>query len=312
MFDAIVVGGGAAGLSVALVLGRSRRRVLVCDTGQPRNAPAPGVHGFFSRDGIQPAALLQIGREQLLPYESVELRTIEVVDAQRDEDHFSVTLADGTREAARKLVLASGVRDELPIIEGFAELWGTSVFHCPYCYGWEMRDQALAIYGKRTQALDLALLLTNWSRDLVLCSDGPAELDAGERQRLAVHDIPLREEPIARLAQKDGVLEYVVFTTGEMLPRRGLFLRPQRQQQSSLAQKLGCTVLASGKTAGLIDVDTNGWTYIPGLYAIGDMAHPLHWVSLAVAQGASTGIAISNDLLQEDLSAREQYLLRVI
>jgi thioredoxin reductase len=303
MFDVIIVGGGAAGLSTALVLGRSRRRVLVCDTGRPRNAPSLGVHGFFSRDGIQPKELLQIGREQLHPYESVELRTLEVVDIQRQEEHFEVTLCDGVHEVAKKLVLATGVRDELPPIEGFTQLWGTGVFHCPYCYGWEMRDQPLAIYGKGVQARELALLLTNWSHDLVLCSDGPAELSVADRQQLFTHGIHMHEEPIARLEGNDGRLERIVFTTGEILSRRGLFLRPKRHQNSLFAEMLGCTFKSTGTvgTDRIVDVDVNGWTRIPGLYAIGDMAHPIHWVSLAAAQGASAGIALSNELLQEDL-----------
>lgn len=303
MFDVIIVGGGAAGLSTALVLGRSRRRVLVCDTGKPRNAPSPGVHGFFSRDGIQPKELLQVGREQLHPYKSVELRAIEVVDIQRKAHHFQVTLRDGVHEVARKLVLATGVRDELPPIEGFSHLWGSSVFHCPYCYGWESRDQPLAVYGKGVQARELALLLTNWSHDLVLCSDGPAELSEADRHQLVARGIQIREEPIERLEGNDGRLERVVFTTGEMLARRGLFLRPTRHQHSPFAKMLGCTFKSTGigGMEKIVDVDVNGWTGIPGLYAIGDMAHPIHWVSLAVAQGASAGIALSNELLQEDL-----------
>lgn len=298
MFDVIIIGGGAAGLSTALVLGRSRRRVLVCDTGRPRNARSQEVHGFFSRDGMNPKELLQIGREQLRSYESVELRAIEVVEVQQQEKQFKVILANGVYEVARKLVLATGVRDELPNIEGFAQLWGSGVYHCPYCYGWEMRDQPLAIYGKGPQAFELALLLTNWSRDLVLCSDGPTELSATERNKLFAHRIQLREEPIARLEERDGGLEHIVFTTGEVLARRGLFLRPQRHQHSPFAEILGCTLTSSG----IIHVDVNGWTHIPGLYAVGDAAHPIHWVSIASAHGASTGIAISNELLQEDLS----------
>jgi thioredoxin reductase len=256
------------------------------------------VHGFFSRDGITPAALLLAGREQLRQYTSVELRSGEVVDVQRQDAYFTVTLADGTREVARKVVLATGVRDELPAIEGFAQLWGTGVFHCPYCYGWEMRDRPLAIYGQGAQAFDLALLLTNWSDDLVLCSDGPIVLSEVERQQLSRHHIILREEPLARLEGHDGELERIVFANGEILARRGLFLRPGRRQHSPLAAQIGCPLTKSGG----VETDEDGRTSIPGLYVIGDASHPIHWVSLAAAHGARAGIALSNELLKEKLA----------
>ncbi|QBD76232.1 NAD(P)/FAD-dependent oxidoreductase [Ktedonosporobacter rubrisoli] len=305
MFDVIIVGGGVAGLSSALVLGRSRKRVLICDARAPRNAPSPGVHAFFSRDNIKPAELLQIGREQLRPYPSVEFRQAEVLAATRQEQHFVVTLADGTQEVARKLILATGVRDELPEIEGFAELWGTGVFHCPYCYGWEMRDKPLAIYGRGEQVLELVWLLHNWSNDLVLCSDGPVGLEEAELQKLQMYGIQVCEEPIARLEGKDGILERLVFSSGKVLPRSGLFLRSRIRQHSSLAAKLGCKFMTgSSKVESLIQVNENGWTGLPGLYAIGDAAQTIHWVSIAAAQGARAGIAISNELIAEALSQR--------
>src|SRR5213594_4001133 len=167
-YDVVIVGGGSAGLSAALQLGRSRRRVLVSDTGKTRNAVAHESHGFFTRDGATPAELVRIGREQLRPYETVELCSVGVKSAKAHSKGFEITLDDETRIACRKLLLATGVVDEMPEIEGFKELWGKSIFHCPYCHGWEVRDQPLALFG----GIELAELLKGWSDDLVLCTDG--------------------------------------------------------------------------------------------------------------------------------------------
>lgn len=200
MFDVVIAGGGVAGLSAALVLGRARRTVLVCGEGAPRNAPAAHAHGFFTRDGATPSELLRIGRAQLRPYESVRYREVAVADAGRragrvevaltddeialsgaapHDGHFAVLLGDGDVAQARRLLLATGVVDTLPPIPGLADLWGTGVFHCPYCHGWEVRDQPLAVLNNGPMGVEQALLISQWSRDLVLCTDGPATLTAG-------------------------------------------------------------------------------------------------------------------------------------
>src|ERR1051325_6140674 len=175
-FDVIIVGAGPAGLSAALVLGRCRRRVLICDSGHPRNAASHALHGYLTRDGIPPAAFLEIGLEQLQQYETVRLQRSAVVEARRLDNLFEITLNSGQRLASRKLLLATGVIDELPQINGLQDFYGTSVFHCPYCDGWEMRDQPLAVYGRGENGAGLALELKLWSQQLVLCTDGPSQL----------------------------------------------------------------------------------------------------------------------------------------
>ena len=201
MYDVLIVGAGPAGLNAALMLGRCRRRVLVCDTGRPRNAASRALHGYLSRDGTPPSELLAIGRQELEKYETVEFRHVEVVQAtwHAEEKQFEAELASGDRVRSRKLLIATGVADNVPDVEGIDELYGKSVFHCPYCDGWEVRDQPLAIYGRGERGHGLALELTAWSRDLVLCSNGPCELDDAQRERLARNGIAVREEAIARL-----------------------------------------------------------------------------------------------------------------
>ena len=297
MFEVIIVGGGPAGLSAALVLGRCRRRVLICDLGQPRNAASHALHGFLTQDGIQPAEFLRIAREQLRPYETVELRQIQVTDAIKLPNYFDLTLSDGRHISSRKLLLATGVVDDLPQIGAFADFYGRSVFHCPYCDGWELRDQPLAIYGRGENGSGLAVELTLWSRDVVLCTDGPSELSEEQLERLAQQNIVVREEKIARLEGVDGLLERVVFANGEALPRRGMFFSTGQRQASNLPEKLGCKF----SEEGCVDTGEYEATNVHGLYVAGDASRLAQFVIVAASEGAQAAMAINKELIKEDL-----------
>lgn len=301
MLDAIIIGGGTAGLSAALLLGRSRRRVLVCHGGDPRNAPAPHSHSFFTRDGVSPLELLRIGREQLEPYDGVRLVEAEVLDITGGEKGFIVTLADGTRHRARKILLATGVYDELPPIEGLRELWGTGVVHCPYCHGWEVRDQPIAIRSDGEMAVEFALMLKGWSDDIILCTDGPSTLIASDRERLAGYGITIREEPIVRLEGEDGELRRIVFANGEPIERRALFFRAAQRQRSDLPARLGCGFTDDGK----VKVDEMMQTTVPGIYAAGDMTTPMQQVVMAAAAGSLAGIMINVAIGREKMGEEE-------
>jgi len=300
MYDVAIVGGGPAGLNAALVLGRCRRRVLLCDAGALRNAASRGVNGFLSRDGIRPAELRRIGREQLARYGGVEVRDVEVTDAEcggpEGGGPFRLTLAGGARVGARRLLLATGLTEELPGIEGLAELWGRSVFDCPYCDGWEERDQPLAVHGRGGRGGRFALELLGWSRDLVLLTDGPADLSAEDRDTLARNGVPVREEPIARLEGRDGRLERVRFRDGGALERSALFLAGPGREVPGLVARLGCDLTARGT------VRTGAYeaTNVPGLYVAGDASRRVQFAVVAAAEGAMAAFAIHDELLAED------------
>jgi thioredoxin reductase len=297
MFDVIVVGAGPAGLSAALLLGRCLRRVLVCDAGRPRNTASHALHGFLTRDGVAPSQFLHIARDQIRPYDTVVIRDVAVTNARRVEGRFEVALADGTRYTCRKLLLATGVVDQMPAIPGAQALYGRSVFHCPYCDGWEVRGQPLAVYGRGQRGLRLALELTAWSDDLVLCTDGPAGLRAPERDRLARNGIELRREPIARLEGRDGALQRIVFEGGAALGRSALFFSTGQRQRSDLEADLGCDFTKRGS----VRTGTYQSTNIPGLYVAGDAGREVQLVIVAAAEGAKAAFAINTALLKEDL-----------
>jgi thioredoxin reductase len=297
MYDVVIVGAGPAGLSAALILGRCRRSVLVFDSGRPRNGPSQALHGFLTRDGIAPLQLRAIAREQLEAYSTVEVRDGEVVDAACVDGRFEVTSRTGERVQARKLLLATGVVDNLPGLEGFADLYGTSVFHCPYCDGFELRDEPMAVYGRGARGRGLALELTAWTRDIVLCTDGDTSLDDEDRGKLARNGIGVREEPIARLEGRDGILEAVVFASGDRLPRRALFFTTGQWQQSDLAERLGCEL----NDKGTVHTGRHETTHLRGLYVAGDASRAVQWVVVAAAEGAEAAFDINTDLTKEDL-----------
>lgn len=296
IYDVMIVGAGPAGLNAALVLGRSRRHVLVCNAGEHRNAASRALHGFLSRDGIDPRELLRIGRQQLDRYDTVKVQEIGVTDIEAENDGFTVHLSDHTRQFARKVLLTTGVVDNLPDIQGFETFYGRSIFHCPYCDGWEVRDLPLAIYGRGTNGPGLAQELTGWSSDLTLVTDGTPEINAGDREKLARHRIQIREQKIARLEGRDGILECILFEDGSTLKCRAMFFNLGHRQHSDLAARLGVNIDPHGDE---VISNRHQSTNVPGLYVAGDAAFHTHFVIIAASEGAIAAFAINTALLGE-------------
>jgi thioredoxin reductase len=284
--DTVIVGGGPAGLSSALVLGRARRRVLVVDTGRPANAASNGIGGLLAQTRVLPADLRAAGREQLSGLPNVEVRDCEVQDVAQSSGMFDVKLDSGVVRA-RSLVLAHGLRYDPPPLPGVKELWGRSIFHCPFCDGWEVRDLSLAVHGSGPAAANSALVISGWSRDVVLLTDGPAQLD-GERAALEAAGVRIREERIREVVGTDGWLDRVEFDAGPPERRDAMFVRTYRGQPNDLADELGLELSAGGT----IVTDRDGFTGVSGVYAAGDAATE-QFRSVANALGSGSRVAQS-------------------
>jgi thioredoxin reductase (NADPH) len=282
-YDAVIVGGGPAGLSAALVLGRANKRVLVVDDERPANAVSHGVGGLLGHDRVKPAELRRNGRRQLRKYANVEVRRGAVEDVEPAADGFVVTPADAAPVRARAIVLAHGLRYDPPPLPGIGALWGRSVFHCAFCDGWEVRDRPLAFHGSGPGAVRSALVLAGWSSDVVLCTDGAPDPGGAV---LAAAGVRVRTEPIARLAGADGRLAQIEFWHGPAERCEALFVNTRRDQPNGLAAALRCDMTE----AGTIVTDADGRTSVPGVYAAGDAASA-HSRSVANAIGAGSRVA---------------------
>lgn len=305
MYDVIVIGGGPAGLSAATMLGRIRRKVLLVDEGFGRNQHATAVHGFLGHDETAPHDLRTVAYAQLERYSTVTVRRERAESVEAAEDSVAVRFGDGSQDVGRRLLLATGVVDVLPDIEGLRELWGKTVVHCAYCHGWELRDQPLAALVLRPEDMLAAVQLKGLSDDLVVCLNGVTDLPAEQRDVLDKVGPATYAQPIARLVGDDGQLERIDFADGTTLARKGLFLHPATRQTAPFARQLGCRMLPDDS----VEVDETCRTNVVHVYAAGDMAcrqtmsEAGHQVSVAVAEGAVAAIAIDQELLTEDVGA---------
>lgn len=311
-YDAVIVGGGAAGLSAALVLGRARRRVAVVDAGQPRNAPAAHMQGFLGSDGLPPSELLARGRAEAAGYGVEQIagtvagitRTDSVTRTSHPASghRFTITLADGAGLEARAVLVTTGLRDEVPDIPGVRERWGRDLLHCPYCHGWEVRDQPLGVLaGGRTsieETLAHAHIIRQWSHDVVLFANGAA-LTAAQREQLVARAIGVVDEPVVSLAVDADQLSGVVVEGGRIVPRTAVFVRPQFVPNDTLLVDLGCTV----RDNGWVQVDPSGATTVPGVWAAGNATNPRAQVITAAGEGSAAAIAINNALVDQDVAS---------
>ncbi|WP_228527268.1 NAD(P)/FAD-dependent oxidoreductase [Noviherbaspirillum soli] len=292
-FEVVVVGGSYAGLSAALQLARARRNVLVIDAGRRRNRFALHSHGFLTQDGSEAAAIATQGRTQLRAYPNVAWANDIVASVTNDGGFFEVTLGDGGTVSARRLVLATGVTDTLPPIEGLAERWGRRVFHCPYCHGYELDDADIGVLATSELSMHHALLLPDWGRVTLFLNNAFTPTDA-QSAALARRGVAIEATPVARL---DGEAD-VVLADGRRLPMTGLFVVPRTTLTGELAQQLGCAVEA-GPTGEFVVTDSMKATTVHGVFCCGDMARAAGNVALAVADGAMAGIATHRSLIAE-------------
>jgi thioredoxin reductase len=297
-YDVVVVGGGAAGLSAALVLGRARRRLAVVDAGTPRNAPAAHMHDFLSRDGMPPADLLTAARTEVRSYavELIDDRVVEITSG------FTLRLAGGRTVRARRLLLATGAVDELPDIPGARERWGRDFLHCPYCHGWEVRDQPIGVLGTGPGSVDHAHLLRQWSHDMIFFAH-TYPVTASERAALDARGIPVIEGLVARLSIIDDHLNAVELTDGRAIPRAAVFIRPAlHARNDGLIRSLGLEV----DQGGFVRADATGQTSVAGVWVAGNAANPRAQVITAAGEGSAAAIAINADLVEEDVRNARQ------
>jgi thioredoxin reductase len=298
--DVVIVGGGPAGLSAALLLGRARRSVVLLDAGEGRNAPSEASHSFFTRDGAPPAGLRRIGQEQLRPYETVTARMDSAVGISGKLGQFDVHLAEGETLGARLVILATGVRDVLPEIPGVDRYWGKGVYQCPFCDGWEHRDQPMAVLAPAADmAVEAAALYGNWTADLSVLTNGSWEPNGDVGEHLAAMGASVVTDSIARVEGDVSHLNRVVFSTGRELPVSVLWIRTEQHARSEFARDLSSELYDAGHTNGLITVDARGQTTVPGVFAAGDITSPMHQLSLAVASGTMAAAGAASLLIRE-------------
>ncbi|UOR10393.1 NAD(P)/FAD-dependent oxidoreductase [Halobacillus amylolyticus] len=297
IYDVVVVGGGPGGLSAALVLGRSRRKVVVIDEGNPRNSVTFKTHGYLTRDGIKPKELRTIAKQQLTEYRNVSCIE-DVVEKVEQQGHtFNVWTQKGNMFQSRRVIMATGMIEELPDIPGVRDVYGKSVFPCPYCDGWERREEPLAVFGGEEKAVDFTKLIYNWSKDLIVFTNGTPRFDDCQKRELIDYNILVVESPITKLQSTKGKLEKVLVQSGEMFHRTGGFLVDTGEKQASAIPKdLG----VPKNERGGYESDDHGLTGVEGLYVIGDAKNAFVGLAGAVGEGYEAGVVINHELVLED------------
>jgi thioredoxin reductase len=295
-YDVVVIGGGAAGLSAALVLSRARRNVAVVDAGTPRNAPAAHMQGFLSRDGMPPSELLAAGRAEVAGYGTHIVAGTVTEITPKAGPRFQVVLADGQQLQARRVLVATGLRDELPEIPGVRERWGRDLLHCPYCHGYEVRDQPLGVLGGTPEAAQHALLVRQWSSDVVYFPHTDPVTDA-DREQLTARGVGIVDDRVARLVVDGDRLSGVELEDGSVVSRTAVFVRPRLVPHSDLLVGLDCAM----KDSGWVDADPTGRTSTAGVWVAGNAGDPRAQVITAAGEGSAAAIAINADLVDDDV-----------
>lgn len=296
LYDVIIIGGGPAGLNAAVVLGRCRRKVLLFDSGQQRNRQSHGIHNYLTRDDILPGDFLHLSHKEIMKYNVRLLRT-EVAGAEKnDNGHFSVWDKKGKTYKAKKILLATGVSDKLPELDGFEKFYGKSIFHCPYCDGWEVKDKKIGVYSRRRNGYEFALSLLIWSRAITYFTDGRKNLAPGAAEMLNQSGIVVITDRIQKLLGSGGKLTTILLNNAETYPCDALFFINGFIQQSNIVKSLGCAMSKKGVAITNRFQQTN----IEGVYAAGDATFDVQLVVVAAAEGAKAGVKINKELQAEE------------
>ncbi|GAC1490295.1 MAG: NAD(P)/FAD-dependent oxidoreductase [Flavisolibacter sp.] len=302
ILDCIIVGGGPAGLNAAVVLGRCRRKILVFDTAKQRNRYSHGMHNYLTRDDILPFDFLQMAHKELHKY-GVALLEKKITRAVKNQDGiFEVCDENNNKYFSKKLLIATGLIDKLPEIKGFKELYGKSVFHCPYCDGWEVRDKKIAVYAKEKRGAPLALSLKGWTTNISLLTDGKNKIKPAERSLLELNGIDIIRFPLDKLVEAEGKLQKIIFKNGQEILCDAIFFVNGYQQQCNLAETFGCALSKKGE----IITNRHQQTKIEGLYGAGDADKDVHFVVVAAAEGAKAGVIINKELQSQIISAKKR------
>ncbi|WP_163409317.1 NAD(P)/FAD-dependent oxidoreductase [Flavobacterium ajazii] len=295
-FEVIIVGGSYSGLSAAMSLGRSLRQVLIIDSGLPCNRQTPHSHNFITQDGERPAIISAKAKLQVDIYKTVQFYNGLAVQVIKTENGFEITTESGNTFTSRKILFATGVRDLLPEIKGFKDCWGISVLHCPYCHGYEVKNERTAIIANGEMGYEYAKLISNWTKDLRLCTNGKSELTSGQMQILKNHGVSILEDEIKSLEHNDGYVSNIVFKNGEKIEVKAIYARPPFEQHCKFPQDLGCEI----SEQGYLKVDSMQKTTVLGIFGSGDATTQMRSVALAVSSGSFAGAVINKELIDED------------
>lgn len=299
LLDCAIIGGGPAGLSAALVVGRGRKQVIVFDDELPRNRVTQESHGFITNDGMTPFEIRRAGEADLQKYPNIKIKRSRIVDIQKKEERFTLLTHEGDRFEAKKIILATGLQDILPEIEGIHDVYGKTLFSCPFCDGWELKDKALALIAENQRALHMAKLLSNWTKDLIVFTNGHV-LAEEDKVLLTAHSIQVIDVPIVSIDHDNGQLRSLQLANGETVKREGGFVASEFKQSAPFAEKLGCKMT---KNAG-IETDILGRTTVSGVFACGDNLGGPAQLVLAAAAGSQAGMGVIHELVQEEFQEK--------
>jgi thioredoxin reductase len=295
-FDVIIIGGSYSGLSAGMALGRALRNVLIIDSGKPCNLQTPHSHNFLTHDGKTPIEISSLAKQQVEKYKTVKFFNGLATSGLKTENGFEITTQTNDKFTAKKLIFATGVKDIMPAINGFAECWGISVIHCPYCHGYEVKNEKTGILANGNFAFHYAQLIRNWTKNLTLFTNGKPALTQEQTDKITKHNIPIVEKEITSLKHKDGYVRDIVFADNSTFRLNAIYSRPDIEQHCKIPEKFGCEL----NEQGLINVDMFQKTTVENIFACGDNASPLRAVSYAVASGNIAGAMANNEMTEEE------------